>query len=71
MAAFLAMGGRRRLLDRQDCLQEVLAHWWTARKTYRSDWGANPRTYIKRVVHSAGGCGGQPDRGYRNHGRVE
>lgn len=30
--------------------QEVLAHWWLARRTYRPGGGANPRTFMKAVT---------------------
>ncbi len=40
------------LPDREDLLQECLIHWWTKRRTYSTERGASPTTFMRKVIRA-------------------
>jgi RNA polymerase sigma factor (sigma-70 family) len=48
--AFLAVHGSILGLEVADLIQETLAAWWEARRTYDARRGANPKTYFNHIA---------------------
>src|SRR5688500_7321587 len=47
---FIATRGGFVFQDIEDLVQECLLHWWEQRGSYVAGRGANPRTYMNRVL---------------------